>query len=175
MRLLFEIDTKDYDRNGRAFIRHSARRIHIRNGLAAMVHRVKYDHYTFPGGGIEKDESREDAMIRETREEAGLTVIPGSVRAYGYVHRVQKSDHEGEDYFVQDNYYCLCDVEKGVQAQDLDDHEADERFTLEYVDPDRAIFVNRNADHGPADRMMLERDARVLELLKAEGYFSETV
>ena len=64
MRLLFEIDTKDYDLNGVAFIRHSARCIHIKNGLAAMVHSVKYDYYKFPGGGIDKDESPEQAMIR---------------------------------------------------------------------------------------------------------------
>ena len=171
MRLLFEIDTKDYDPNGVAFIRHSARCIHIKNGLVAMVHSIKYDYYKFPGGGIEKDESREYAMIRETQEEAGLIVIPESVKEYGYVHRVQKSDHDGEDYFVQDNYYYLCDVEKGLQSQNLDDYEADEKFTLEYVEPDKAIFVNRNVDHGPKEQLMLEREARVLELLKEEGYF----
>ena len=33
MRLLFEIDTKDYNINGVAFIRHSARCINIKNGL----------------------------------------------------------------------------------------------------------------------------------------------
>lgn len=137
-----------------------------------MVHSIKYDYYKFPGGGIEKDESRERAMIRETQEEAGLIVIPESVKEYGYVHRVQKSDHDGEDYFVQDNYYYLCDVEEGVQSQDLDDYEADERFTLEYVEPDKVIFVNRNIDHGPKDQIMLEREARVLEFLKEEGYFS---
>ena len=43
MRLLFEIDTKDYDLNGVAFIRHSARCINIKNGLVAMVHSIKYD------------------------------------------------------------------------------------------------------------------------------------
>ena len=101
-----------------------------------------------------------------------MIVIPESVKEYGYVHRVQKSDHDDADYFVQDNYYYLCDVEEAVHAQDLDDYEADEKFTLEYVEPDRAIFVNRNADHGPKDQIMLEREARVLELLKEEGYFS---
>ena len=172
MRLLFEIDTKDYDPNGVAFIRHSARCIHIKNGLVAMVHSIKYDYYKFPGGGIEKAESREHAMIRETQEEAGLIVIPESVKEYGYVHRVQKSDHDDADYFVQDNYYYLCDVEEGVRSQHLDDYEADENFTLEYVEPDKAIFVNRNIDHGPKEQIMLEREARVLELLKEEGYFS---
>ena len=172
MRLLFEIDTKDYDLNGRAFVRHSARCIHIRNGLAAMVHSIKYNYYKFPGGGIEAQESREHAAIRETREEAGLVVIPASMKEYGYVHRVQKNDHGDADYFVQDNYYYLCDVEEGVRAQALDGYEAEEGFTLEYVEPDRAILVNRTADHGPADQIMLEREARVLELLKAEGHFS---
>ena len=171
MRLLFEIDTKDYDPNGVAFIRHSARCINIKNGLVAMVHSIKYDYYKFPGGGIEKGESKENAMMREAREEAGLVVIPGSVKEYGYVHRIQKSDHDDADYFVQDNYYYVCDVEETVFFQDLDDYEADEKFTLEYMEPDRAIFVNRNADHGPQDQIMLEREARVLELLKEEGYF----
>ena len=171
MRLLFAIDMEDYDPNGTVFIRHSARCIHIRRGLAAMVHSVKYNYYKFPGGGIEKDETQEHAMIRETREETGLAVIPGSVKEYGYVHRIQKSERGDADCFVQDNYYYLCDVEEGVCSQDLDGYEADEAFTLEYVDPDRAIFINRNADHGPADQVMLEREAKVLELLKEEGYF----
>lgn len=171
MRLLFQIDTKDYDPDGVAFVRHSARCIHIKGGLVAMVHSNQFDYYKFPGGGIEKGESKEQAMIRETLEEAGLTVIPESVKAYGYVHRVQKSNHAQEDYFVQDNFYYLCDVEEGLRPQKLDDYEAEERFTLEYVQPDRAIFVNRNAPHGPTDQIMLEREARVLELLKVEGYF----
>lgn len=172
MRLLFEMDAKNYDPNGVAFIRHSARCIHIQNGLVAMVHSMKYNYYKFPGGGIEKDESREQAMMRETLEEAGLTVIPESVKAYGYVHRIQRDDHDDADFFVQDNYYYLCDVEERIQAQKLDAYESDEKFTFEYVDPDRAIFVNRNADHGEIDQIMLEREAKGLELLKAEGYFS---
>ena len=173
MRLLFELDAKDYDPNGVAFVRHSARCIHIKNGLAAMVHSVKYDYYKFPGGGIEEGESAEHAMIRETREEAGLVVIPESVKEYGYVHRIQKSDHDDADYFVQDNFYYLCDVEEGIQTQILDDYEADETYTLEYVEPDKAISVNRKAHRGPYNQMMLEREARVLELLKEEGYFGK--
>ena len=175
MRLLFELDTKDYDVNGVTFVRHSARCIHIKDGLAAMVHSVKYDYYKFPGGGIEKGECKESAMMREAREEAGLVVIPESVREFGYVHRVQKSDHDDADYFVQDNYYYLCDVEEGIQAQNLDDYEAEEQFTLEYVEPDKAILANRKVICGPNGQPMrnleLEREARVLELLQEEGYF----
>lgn len=171
MRFLFEIDTKDYDPNGTVFVRDSVRSIIVKNGKVAMVHSIKYDYYKFPGGGIEDGESKETALIRETREEAGLSVIPETIQEYGYVHRIQKSDHPDTDHFIQDNYYYLCQAEEALQTQDLDDYEADESFTLEWMDPETAISINRNACHGSKDQNMLEREARVLEILMQEGYF----
>lgn len=172
MRLLFEIDTKDYDLNGIAFVRHSARCITIKNGNVAMVHSLKYNYYKFPGGGIEEGESIKDAVIRETFEEAGLKIIPESMKEFGYVHRIEKGDYPKTDYWIQDNYYYLCDVEDCIGAQDLDDYEEDENFTLEYVNPDKAIFINRNINHGANNQNTFEREARVLEILKEEGYFN---
>lgn len=90
MRLLFEIDTKDYDPNGKAFVRSSVRGIIIRDGKVAMVHSLKYDYYKFPGGGMEDGESLEESLLREVAEESGLQVILPSIREYGLVHRVQK-------------------------------------------------------------------------------------
>lgn len=167
MRLLFEIDTKDYDPTGKAFVRPSVRGIIIRDGRVAMVHSQKYDYFKFPGGGIEDGESLEQALLREVAEESGLQVIPKSIREYGLVHRVQKGKKEA--MFIQDNYYFLCDVEAELQPQHLDDYEAEERFTLEFVDPSHAIHTNRYMDHGPKDQIMLEREAKVLELLMQEG------
>ncbi len=171
MRLLFEIDTKNYDINGRGFVRHSARCITLQGGKIAMVHSKKYDYYKFPGGGIEGDESGVDAMIRETLEEAGLVVKPDSVREFGYVHRIQNSFFPDTDYFVQDNFYYICDVEDETASQSLCDYEADEGFTLVWIDPTVAIAANRKPYHGPKDKNMIEREARVLEILMDEGYF----
>lgn len=110
-------------------------------------------------------------MVRETREEAGLIIIPHTVREYGYVHRIQKSDQDETECFVQDNYYYLCGAEETVVPQKLDDYEAKERYSLEYVEPYLAIRKNRNVLQSPYNRLMFEREARVLELLIAEGYF----
>lgn len=96
-------------------------------------------------------------------------MIPDSIREYGYVHRIQKSTVEDDEYFVQDNYYYLCDAEVGVRPQKLDDYESDEHFTLEFVMPETAILSNRTKDHGPKDPVMLEREARVLEILLSDG------
>lgn len=169
MRMLFDIDTKDYDMNGSVFIRPSARGIIIKGGNVAMIHSLKYDYYKFPGGGIESDEHKEDALVREVLEETGLRVIRSSIHEYGQVHRIQKGDKE--DVFIQDNYYFLCAVETEVKPQRLDDYESWECFTLEYVNPQEAINTNRRNRLEETDHIMLERDAMVLEFLIKEGYF----
>ena len=171
MRLLLELDKGDHSLCTHDFVRPSARAVLIRDGRIAMVHSLKYDYYKFPGGGIEKGEDPVQAVIRETLEEAGLTVIPGSVREYGLVRRIQKSPGDPTERFLQENLYYLCEAEPGRTAQKLDGYEAEERFVPEFAEPEAVIRVNRTGEHGPKDPMMLEREARVLELLLVEGYF----
>lgn len=170
MRLLFEIDTKDYNINGKKFVRPSVRSIIIKENKVAMVHSLKYNYYKFPGGGIEEGENHNQALIRETLEESGLTIISESIKEYGYVHRIQKS--ELYDVFIQDNYYYLCDVEDKIQTQNLDDYESEEKFTLEFVNAKEVIDINRKKNHGPKDQNMIEREAKILELLIKEGLIS---
>ena len=100
------MDMNNYSACTHTFVRNSARSIIIRDSKIAMIHSLKYDYYKFPGGGIENEENPVEAMMRETQEEAGLIVISESVREYGYVHRIQKSDTDPTECFVQDNY-CL--------------------------------------------------------------------
>ena len=172
MRLLFTIDPGDCDPAWRAIRRPSARGILIREGRIAMVHSLQYDYYKFPGGGIEPGESREAALIRETREEAGLVVIPSTIRPYGMVRRIQKWSGLEEAFLLQDNYYYLCGAKPEPVSQRLDDYEAAEGFSLAWVRPETAVTANRRGDHGPKDPHMLEREARVLEMLAEEGYFA---
>lgn len=172
MRILFTIDKKDYATGGTVFRRPSARGIIIGNGKVAMVHSRKYDYYKFPGGGIENGEHKEDALIREVLEETGLCVIRESVKEYGSVRRIQKGTRE--DIFIQDNYYYLCSVTDTVRQQKLDTYEAEEGFTLQYVSPQFAADQNRQSPVDAFSAVMLERDARILELLMQEGYFGQT-
>lgn len=173
MRMLFEIDTKDYKENGTVKVRPSVRGIIVKDDTVAMIHSLRYNYYKFPGGGAEQGESHIETLIREVREESGLEVIKDSVREYGYVHRVQKGEYE--DIFVQDNYYYLCSSGSEPGEQQLDDYESDEQFTLEYVPPRHALEVNRYESHGIKDghphyEVMIERENRVLELLISEMF-----
>ena len=168
MRLLFDMDKKDYDQCTQTFTRNSARSIIIKDNKVAMIHSLKYDYYKFPGGGIKNGEDPAEAMIRETREEAGLVVDPKSVKEYGYVHRIQRSNMDPSECFIQDNYYFLCSTMDKPVPQQLDDYEAREVFRLEYTEPSTAINKNRNVKNSPYDPLMFERESRVLEILIAE-------
>lgn len=169
MRKLFDMDKKDYLDCTHSFTRNSARSIIIRNGKIAMIHSQKYDYYKLPGGGVENGENPIEAMIRETQEEAGLIVIPETVKEYGYIHRIQRSDSNATECFVQDNYYYLCDVMDSLSSQKLDDYESKEFYQLEFIDPLLAINKNRNVKESPYNQMMFEREARVLEMLISDG------
>ena len=168
MRLLFTMDSGDYEEGGRSFSRPSARAIVIENGRVAMVYSQKFRHYKFPGGGIEAGESREAALLREAREEAGLVLDPQSVRPYGFVHRIERGSEE--PLFIQDNFYYLASA-SAIVPQELDGYEAEEGYTLRWVDPREAIDQNKalTSVYQRKYHTMLLREAMVLERLMAEG------
>lgn len=165
MKPLFLLDKKDYDPSWPRFQRPSVRAIILRGNRVAMVHSLKYDYYKFPGGGVEAGESHKEALIREVLEETGLRVILSSITEFGSVLRLRRDGNGAEEIFEQENFYYCCEAEETADSQKLDDYEAEERFTLEFVFPESAVATNRGKEHNSVDREMLERDSRVLELL----------
>ena len=171
MRELFTIDLKNYKENGTVGKRPSVRGIIIKDGKIAMMHSLKYDYYKLPGGGIEEGEELRDTLVREVKEESGLVVKKETIKEFGYVRRIEKGMFE--DIFMQENYYFLCDVEDEISSQELDDYEAEEGFTLEFVTPEQAINVNNTGDHREKVEKqtftgMLTRENRVLQMVRAE-------
>ena len=167
MRNLFTIDLKDYNDTDVIYKRPSSRAIIIKDGKIALVYSNKYNYYKFPGGGINESEDKIDALIREVKEEVGLIVIKNSIKEYGEVKRIQKSNFN--QIFYQENYYYLCDVENDLMKQNLDEYEQDEEFILKYVDPQTAIITNYNHQDNLFRKTMIDRDAKVLEILVKEG------
>ena len=170
MRLLFEIDYKNYKENGTIGKRPSARAIIIKNNKLGMIYNKKYDYYDFPGGGIDKNESNEEALIREVKEEVGLEVIKESIKEYGLV--IRKEDGRIEDLFIQENYYYLCDVTNNLLKQNLDDYELEEGFSLRWVEAKDVIDTNLNHEHYDEDKIrnlhLMERIIKIINILLDE-------
>ena len=68
----------------------------VKNGSVLIVKRVPNDflggYYELPGGGVENNETLEDAVVRETFEETGLTVssINAVYDGFDYTHDDKK-------------------------------------------------------------------------------------
>lgn len=163
---LFEMDLKDYAPNAEEYVRPSARAIIVKDKKIALVYVANKGYYKFPGGGINSDEDVKDALIREVKEEAGLCVIPETIKEFGSVLR--KQGRRDGRVLVQENYYYTCDVTNEVGSQKLDDYEARDGFELRFVDIVEAIKANMSfcesemAREDVFDKVMSEREGKVL-------------
>ena len=169
MRILFELDYKNYKENGTIGKRPSSRGLILKDGKIAMVYSKKYNYYKFPGGGIEKEESNIDALVREVKEEVGLDIIIESIKEYGLV--IRKDIGSEKDILLQENYYYICNVKDDITNQSLDEYETEEGFCLKFVSKDTIIKTNLSENHNNTslnNMHIIERDTKVIKLLIQE-------
>lgn len=166
MPVLLVYDDHNYDPNWHRHVRHAVRSVIVRGSTAAMVKSTTKGFYQFPGGGIDAGETHEQALIRETLEEVGLTVIPHTIRPLGIVKEVRTSQFAPQTIFDQTSYYYFAEVEDGVHQQVLEDYEKDLGYTLEWVDMDKARQFNLKLcrSHHYKSKFVL-REAEILDLL----------
>ena len=72
---------------------------------------------SLPGGGQDEGESDADTLIREIREETGYSVIPDTIRPFGYIEEKRrdfKSYHESRIFHqISRLYFCEVSAERG--------------------------------------------------------------
>lgn len=84
-------------------MRISSRAIIFKNNQVLLIYRERDNekYYVFPGGKIEENETKEECIIRECKEELGIDI---SVEKYVY-------EVKGKD-FIQ--YFFLCKWDSGA-------------------------------------------------------------
>lgn len=71
-----------------------------RNILLLKQTKPNGGNYTLVGGGIEKEEYAKKALIRESREEAGIELEDYDLELVHVLHKRKKEDHRITLYFV---------------------------------------------------------------------------
>lgn len=172
MKLLYDFDKHDYNELSKISHREAVRAIIIKNGKIAMVRSNKEGFYKFPGGGIKQDESHQEALIREAREETGLCIIPDSIREFGYIRERRKSTMFENEIFEHHSYYYFAEADDEISQQELDGYEEELEFVLEFTDIENAKNVNAELGEKYYSDFLL-REVKALELL--QEYLKNTV
>lgn len=84
------------------------RAVIIENGKLLTIKRTKSDlvYWVIPGGGVEEGETRENALMRECREELGISV---KIRDL-----ILEIDSKKPETLGQKEYFYLVDIIDGV-------------------------------------------------------------
>ncbi|PYZ94943.1 NUDIX hydrolase [Salipaludibacillus keqinensis] len=128
-------------------------KINYREAVRAVI--VQNDHilliqsnmgdYKFPGGGVEKNESHIDGLVREVAEESGYKNCTVNEKL-GVVKERRKDEYDNQAYFQMNSHYYLCELTDEEQvAQQLDDYEADQEFTPHWLPINEAIEANEKS------------------------------
>jgi len=141
----------------------AARAIIIENNKMLLMHRNKNGnvYFTLVGGQLRQDEAPEQALVREVKEETGLTVTAG---------RLVYTEEHAEPYNHQ--YIFLCEVAShgDVVIQDATDEALLNKISTNYHQP---VWVDVASFSGlPFLTMRLQQ--AIVEALK-KGFPAEPV
>ncbi|OED59058.1 NUDIX domain-containing protein [Acholeplasma laidlawii] len=148
--------------------RTTIRAIICKNDKLLMVYSPIFKDYTFPGGGMKKDEDHISALKREVKEEIGASEV-FNIKPYGYIEEKRYGISNRPTVYLQTSYYYVVDV-SNFGEQDLADREKEHGVEPVWVSIDEAIHINQlsisklNQKRGM--KTVLPREIKVLESLK---------
>ena len=161
MKTLYTLDKHNYSDDMPIFERFAVRALIIRGGKLAMQ-QAGEGYYKILGGGIDKGETRETALEREVREEAGLVVIPESIRECGKVIEKRLDIFDDHKIYYCHTYVYFCDVRDELVATQMTDSEKAMGYHMTWATPDEIIKANSAF----LDKEWIARDTRIVELVK---------
>lgn len=144
MRTLLRFDKMDYDKDMRVCEKYSTRAIIMKDGKIATQHGGAGE-YKLLGGGVEKGESYIEALCREVREEAGLIVIPESVKEIGEIEEKRKDIFDPDVIYVCHSYFYLCDITEERREPIMTESEIAKGYHLCWATPEE--IISGNAPH----------------------------
>lgn len=168
MKLLRTITEKDLfpdrvnDTEEPSFVREAARAIvSDSEGKIALMHVTNRNCYKLPGGGIDKGETKEEALKRECLEEIGC-----NVEIIGEVGEVQ--EYRGGEFKMKQMSYCYLTKLVGDKGENnLEADEIEDGFQVMWVNIEEAVDLIKKSEPDTYEyHFIVARDPALLEEAK---------
>lgn len=104
----------------------------IRDDRALLIHRFRSErgeYYVFPGGGVESEETVEEALVREMAEELGIQVEKFE-KLYDFVYQLTYSIGEKHDHYFLIREYV--GEPKWMDGNEGDKENEENRYQMEW-------------------------------------------
>lgn len=161
------------------FIRRTAVRGIIYDRDRLLMVQTRLGDYKFPGGGVQENETHEEALKREIAEETGYTDVTICC-CFGTVFEQNIDWFEGDDYFQMRSYYYICRLNSDSRQEGkLEGYEQDMEYRGVKTTATEAFAVNRRirreaweksreagSRYLPRELDGLDRETEVLKQLK---------
>jgi len=155
-------------KNNKIILRNAVRAIIIKENRILMVFLEKTNEYKFPGGGVERDETVEEALKREVLEEVGCNVNKvlnkiGIITEYGIA-----MESENNIFKMISEYYSV-NIDNNHFNQKLDDYEKELLFKPCWIEIEKAYRANKKLiDNECYSTPWIKRETRVLEIINKD-------
>lgn len=167
MERLLLLDAKDYYDDMDVWARIAVRGIVFIGDKLLLLNDNKGE-VSLPGGGQDEGESDADTLIREIREETGYSVIPDTIRPFGYIEEKRrdfKSYHD-DRIFHQISRLYFCEVSDECGETQLSKQEKIYGMRTAMYTLDEAIAKNRAMLDTVGNLAWNQREYRSLLLIK---------
>lgn len=143
IRLIYDELPKGEKLKKTRFIRRTAVRGVIYDKDRLLMVKTKLGDYRFPGGGVQENETHEQALLREIAEETGYVDVT-VCSCIGTVFEQNIDWFEGDDYFQMRSYYYVCRLnsDKKEESLHLQGYEEEMRYEGVKVSAEEAYKTN---------------------------------
>lgn len=171
MRLLRKFvheEVKNLEKN-RIYERVAARGIILKDEKILMIYTKRYNDYSFPGGGVNKNEDIKIGLMRELKEETGAQNIK-LIDNFGKYEELRPTYYDDYDSMHMISYFYLCYSDKELGEASPEDYELQNGSEPVWVNIYDAINHNKSVINNKEKSMGLsiERETFVLELIAKE-------
>lgn len=162
---LLTLDAMNYPADMPEILRHSVRGIIFVDGKLLMIENC-FGEAKLPGGGVEKGESDQEALLREVKEETGYDVLLETIVPFGEVEEKRLSDREPMIWHHFSRlYFCGVRSERGQCC--YTENERKHGFRMVMYTVEEALARNRQMLALEGKQPWNQREYETLRILQA--------